>query len=302
MDEAGRGPLAGPLVASSVILPSTFKNSELTDSKKLTDKVRRELFPIIKKEALSYSYGIVTAAEIDKNRMSWAVRTSFNRCIQPLLKQVDVFLIDGNSVTNLKGPARFVVKGDQKSLSIAASSVLAKVTRDDFMLDAHKKYPEYGFDKHKGYGTKAHIQEIRKRGPSPIHRMSFNPLRSWYQTGQMSLFPDFKRNKGKAAEKLTELYYKKQGYRIISRNWSCSYGEIDLILQKEGKIVFVEVKSSYSGNIELAIRKIDKKKQRRIRNAAKQWMQIEESSALCLFEAAIVTGGCVSIIPIEMTL
>lgn len=299
LDEAGRGPLAGPLVASAVILPPTFTNSELNDSKKLTDKVRRKLFPIIKKEAIAYSYGIVSAAEIDKNRMAWAVRASFNRSIQPLLKEADVFLIDGNSVTNLKAPARFIVKGDQKSLSIAASSVLAKVTRDDLMVKAHEKYPEYGFDRHKGYGTKAHIQTIREKGPCSIHRMSFNPLRSWYQTGQLSLFPDFEHNKGKAAENLTELYYKKLGYRILARNWSCASGEIDLIVQKDDQIVFVEVKSSYSGNFEQAIRRIDIRKLSRIRNAAAEWILIEKASASFCFEAAIVTRGCVSTIPIE---
>ena len=258
------------------------------------------MFPIIKQEALAYSFGIVSAGEIDKNRMSWAVRASFNRSIQPLIKQADVFLIDGNSVTNLEAPAKFIVKGDQKSLSIAAASVLAKVTRDNLMLEVHKKYPEYGFDKHKGYGTKLHTQMIKEKGPCPIHRMSFNPLRTWYQTGQMSLFPDFERNKGKAAENLAELYYKNHEYTILSRNWTCASGEIDLIVQKEGKVVFVEVKSSYSGNPEMAIRKIDSKKLSRIRNAALQWIQQNETADLYNFEAAIIASSCVSVIPIEI--
>ena len=266
----------------------------------MTDKVRRRLFPIIKSEALSFSYGIVSSAEIDKNRMSWAVRASFNRAIQPLVNKADIFLIDGNSVTNLEAPAKFVVKGDQKSLSIAAASVLAKVTRDNMMLEAHKKYPEYDFDKHKGYGTKAHIRIIREKGPCPIHRMSFNPLRTWYQSGQVSLFPDFDRNKGKAAENLTESYYKKQGYLIKARNWICASGEIDLIVQKEDEVVFVEVKSSYSGNPEMAIRKIDSKKLTRIRKAALQWIQQNKTAALYNFEAAIVVDGYVSVISIDM--
>ncbi len=267
----------------------------------MTDKVRRRLFPIIKSQALAFSYGIVSSAEIDKNRMSWAVRASFNRAIRPLINKADVFLIDGNSVTNLEAPAKFVVKGDQKSLSIAAASVLAKVTRDNLMLEAHKKYPEYAFDKHKGYGTKLHTRIIREKGPCPIHRMSFNPLRTWYQTGQMSLFPDFEHNKGKAAENLVEVYYKKQGYTILARNWTCASGEIDLIVQKEGKVVFVEVKSSYSGNPEMAIRKIDLKKLSRIRKAALQWIQQNETADLYNFEAVIVTNGCVSVVPIKMT-
>ena len=257
------------------------------------------MFPIIKQEALAYSFGIVSSVEIDKNRMSWAVRASFDRAIQSISNRADVFLIDGNSVKNLEAPAKFVVKGDQKSLSIAAASVLAKVTRDNLMLEAHKKYPEYGFDKHKGYGTRLHTQMIKEKGPCPIHRMSFNPLRTWYQTGQMSLFPDFDHNKGKAAENLVEVYFKKQGYTILARNWTCASGEIDLIVQKEDKVVFVEVKSSYSGNPEMAMRKIDSNKLSRIRNAALHWIQQNETTALYNFEAAIVVSGSVSVIPID---
>ncbi len=156
---------------------------------KLTDPVRRELKKLIEDSALGISLGIVTHSEIDGNRMSWAVRTAFRRAMAPLSSKAGVFLVDGNGVPGLEYPCRFIVKGDSKSLSIAAASVVAKVTRDDMMLRAHTEYPKYGFNRHKGYGTREHIAAIESLGPCPIHRMSFEPLRTMFQTGQLTLFP-----------------------------------------------------------------------------------------------------------------
>ena len=299
LDEAGRGPLAGPLVACALILPPDFNSEILTDSKKLTDKTRRLLKPLIENSTEALSLGIVTASEIDQNRMAWAVRTSFRRAMAPISKKTDVFLVDGNSVANLESPSRFLIKGDSKSLSIAAASVIAKVTRDDIMLEAHREYPEYGFHRHKGYGTAEHIAVLNKLGPCPLHRMSFAPLSRMYQTGQMSLFPLDNPNSGKAAEMRAARYYENLGFRVLNRNWRSSSGEIDLIVQNDSTIIFVEVKSTLTGDEKQALEKISEAKLKRIRNAAEEWMSSHECQEQYVLEAALVTSNSVMRIPVR---
>ena len=297
VDEAGRGPLAGPLVASAVILPDHFDNGVLNDSKKLSDKKRRHLLEVIEENALHISTGIVTAAEIDRNRMSWAIRTSFRRAIKPLLEFADFFLIDGNSVPGLEAPARFLVKGDSRSLSIASASIVAKVTRDDIMLKEHERYPQYFFHSNKGYGTAAHIQAIESHGPSPSHRMSFEPLKSMFPTGQLNLFNEKQGIPGKAAENSASRFLERQGYRILAENWRCAAGEIDLIIEKEGSVLFAEVKSSFSGREETALRRIDSRKRKRIRDAAGIWLAETGFSGLSSFLAVIVSPDGIETIP-----
>ncbi len=150
----------------------------VNDSKKLSDSKRRQLFPVIIEESEHYSTGIVESTEIDMVGMAEAVRLSFSRAALALGKPVDIFLIDGLPVRNLNIPAEFIVKGDSKSLSIAAASIIAKVTRDDIMIKADRKYPGYGFASNKGYGSAEHMEAIRKLGPSPIHRISFAPMKN----------------------------------------------------------------------------------------------------------------------------
>ena len=299
LDEAGRGPLAGPLVACAVVLPSDFDSDTLNDSKKLTDRSRRRLKPEIESAAAALAVGIVSSSEIDRNRMAWAVRTSFKRAMAPLITHTDVFLIDGNSVSGLEAPCRFLVKGDSRSLSIAAASVIAKVTRDDIMLKASEEFPQYGFDRHKGYGTAAHITVLEKIGPSPIHRMSFAPLSRMYQTGQMSLFPLDAPNTGKAAENRAARYYENLGYTILERNWHSACGEIDLIAEKDNSVIFVEVKSSLTGDIKQAKRKIGHAKLKRIREAAEIWIASSGSQRQFSIEAAIVSANSVESIVVD---
>ncbi|MCD4707528.1 MAG: ribonuclease HII [Candidatus Sabulitectum sp.] len=299
LDEAGRGPLAGPLVACAVILSPDFDNDILTDSKKLTDKSRRRLKPAIEDSAEAVSLGIVTSSEIDRNRMTWAVRTSFRRAMTALHRVADVFLIDGNSVAGLDAPSRFLVKGDSKSLSIAAASVIAKVTRDDIMLKAHEEFPEYGFDRHKGYGTAAHIDVLKRTGPCPLHRMSFAPLSNMYQTGQMSLFPLDAPNPGRAAEIKAARHYENLGFRVLERNWRSSSGEIDLILENGDTVLFVEVKSTLTGGEKQALQRIDEKKLTRLRNAAAEWMTETGYQGDCTLEAALVTPDGTFRIPLR---
>ena len=173
VDEAGRGPLAGPVCAAAVILPQGEIIPGLNDSKKLTDKKRRELFPIIKEKAVAYGIAFATEAEIDEINILQATYLAMERAIAQLNVKPDMALIDGNRAKDFGLPVKTVVKGDSRSANIAAASVLAKVTRDDYMEAMATEYPGYGFEIHKGYGTKAHMDALRQYGPSPIHRKQF---------------------------------------------------------------------------------------------------------------------------------
>lgn len=178
VDEAGRGPLAGPVCAAAVILPSGLEIPGLTDSKKLTDKKRRELFPIIKEQAIAYGVGLASHEEVDEINILQATYLAMERALAQLTVKPDIALIDGNRAKDFGLPVRTVVKGDSLSMNIAAASILAKVTRDDLMLEMAKEYPEYSFEVHKGYGTKAHYEALRQHGASPIHRKTF--LKKFY--------------------------------------------------------------------------------------------------------------------------
>lgn len=178
VDEAGRGPLAGPVCAAAVILPPHLEIPGLTDSKKLTDKKRRELFPIIQEQAIAFGIGLASEQEIDERNILNATFLAMQRALDQLNVRPDLALIDGNRETDFGLPVKTVVKGDSLSANIAAASVLAKVTRDDIMLEQAKLYPEYGFDVHKGYGTKAHYAALREYGHCAIHRLSF--LKKFY--------------------------------------------------------------------------------------------------------------------------
>ena len=173
VDEAGRGPLAGPVCAAAVILPEHLQIPGLTDSKKLTDKKRRELFPIIQEQAIAYGIGLASESEIDEINILQATFLAMGRALEQLSVRPALALIDGNRETDFGLPVKTVVKGDSLSANIAAASILAKVTRDNLMLELAQQYPEYGFDIHKGYGTKAHYEALRTYGPCPIHRRSF---------------------------------------------------------------------------------------------------------------------------------
>ena len=174
VDEAGRGPLAGPVCAAAVILPEGAVIAGLDDSKKLTEKKREGLYDIIKQTAVAYSVAYGTLEEIETVNILEATYLAMNRAIEGLNVKPDFALIDGNRVPRgIKIPCETIVKGDSKSMSVAAASVLAKVTRDRLMLEYDKKYPEYNFKKHKGYGTKEHTELIKQYGPCEIHRLSF---------------------------------------------------------------------------------------------------------------------------------
>lgn len=178
IDEAGRGPLAGPVCAAAVILPPHLEIPGLDDSKKLSDKRRRELMPVIKEQAVAYGIGFATHEEIDRINILQATFLAMERALAQLDGKADFALIDGNREKDFGLPVKTVVKGDSLSANIAAASILAKVTRDDLMEKMAGEYPQYAFEVHKGYGTKAHYAALTEHGPSPIHRMTF--LKKFY--------------------------------------------------------------------------------------------------------------------------
>ena len=178
VDEAGRGPLAGSVYAAAVILPPELSIPGLDDSKKLSDKRRRALFPVICEQAVAYGIGFATHEEIDAVNILQATYLAMERALAALPVRPELALIDGNRAKDFGIPVKTVIHGDGLSASIAAASVLAKVSRDDVMLQMAQAYPQYGFDIHKGYGTRAHYAALREFGPCPIHRMSF--LKNFY--------------------------------------------------------------------------------------------------------------------------
>lgn len=179
VDEAGRGPIAGPVVAAAVILPKDFYLLGLTDSKQLSQKVREDFFDQIKSKAISYGIGHVSSREIDHVNIYQATKLAMQRAILQLKPNPEYVLIDAVALESSPYPSQVITKGDQKSITIAAASILAKVTRDRIMTNLAREYPEYGFESHKGYGTKEHMIRLRQYGVSPYHRRSFTPVQNY---------------------------------------------------------------------------------------------------------------------------
>ena len=176
-DEAGRGPLAGPLVVAACILPKGYQHELINDSKKLTDKKRRMLYETIKKDALAYHIEVIDIETIDKINIYQASKLGMKICLEKLSIKPEAALLDAMNL-DMGYPVESIIKGDEKSLSIAAASILAKVYRDDLMIEYSKEYPHYQFDKNKGYGTKVHLEALDKYGITPLHRKTYEPVKS----------------------------------------------------------------------------------------------------------------------------
>ncbi len=177
VDEAGVGPLAGPVCVAAVVLPVKFRHKVLTDSKQLNEKQREEIYEeLMVLEGFVWSVVMAEVEEIDRLNILHATWAAMRRAVQALSTPPDVVLIDGRKVPNFPVACDCIIKGDRQSLSIAAASVIAKVTRDRFMMEAARLHPEYGFEKHKGYGTRGHLEALRRHGPCPLHRRSFEPV------------------------------------------------------------------------------------------------------------------------------
>ncbi len=188
VDEAGRGPLAGPVFAAAVIFPRGYHNEAIDDSKKLTAKKRDALFDEIKEHALAYGIASVDANEIDQKNIYEATKVAMRKAIEQLHVPFQLVLTDAMPLKNLSAPAIPIIKGDAKAMCIAAASILAKVSRDRYMAELQKQYPNFSFSVHKGYGTKKHMEELENFGPiEGVHRKSFAPVAAFYSK-QLKLF------------------------------------------------------------------------------------------------------------------
>jgi len=178
VDEAGRGPLAGPVVAAAVVFPAAFTDSRINDSKRLDARRREELVPVITGAAISWAVAESSESEIDAINILQATLRAMERAVESLRTAPDYLLVDGSIMPGSLAPGEALIGGDGRVACIAAASILAKVHRDRLMQTCHERWPVYGFDKNKGYGTAAHLAALAKHGPCPIHRRSFRPIRS----------------------------------------------------------------------------------------------------------------------------
>ena len=258
IDEAGRGPLAGPVAAGACILPADHDILYLNDSKKLSAKKRDMLFDQIKEEALAWSVGLVDSARIDEINILQATYEAMRLAISQLKVPPTVLVNDAVTIPGVDIPQIPVIKGDAKCISIAAASILAKVTRDRIMEEMDEKYPEYGFAKHKGYGTREHMDAIREFGPCPIHRRSFITRIVQGVTGEVvrKSGENLRRKQGNEMEDLAAGYLSERGVRILERNFRSREAEIDIIgRQGRARCSLSEVKARRRGQEERRRRK-----------------------------------------------
>jgi len=274
VDEAGRGPLAGPVVASAVILPEDHQIEGLADSKTLSEKKREKLFPEINHQAISVGVGIVDREVIDQTNILKATHLAMYKALGQLNPQPRHALIDGYALPNQIVPNKGIIKGDTLIDSIKAASIIAKVTRDRIMRQYDIIFPEYGFAKHKGYGTKMHVKKIIELKATPIHRKTFNPVNK--NLPSIKWLKETKKV-GYLGERLAALNLYNQGYQIISLNHYCApYGEIDIIAEKNDELVFVEVKTSAGktlGNVEDQVNEL---KLQKLSNAIDKYLMDNE--------------------------
>ena len=269
IDEAGRGPLAGPVFAAAVILPFGINIPFLDDSKKLSEKIRENLYDEITAKAIDYGIGSADNHEVDGLNILKATFLSMNRAVDALKTKPDLALVDGNRDPFVKCRSKLIVGGDGKSASIAAASILAKVSRDRFMSGLQEKYPQYSFSKHKGYGTKQHFAELLENGPSDVHRISFlSKLKEKSRETSTNT-----RLRGKLGEVYALEHLKEQNYSVVAESYSTRFGEIDLIVKNSEYIVFVEVKLRKNDKFAAAREFVGKEKQRKLTAAAKLWLQ-----------------------------
>ena len=285
VDEAGRGPLAGPVVASAVILPENHGIEGLDDSKKLTAKKRKKLFDEIN-EAADVGIGIVSHRTIDKINILQATFKAMRQAINKLEEPPHKSLIDGFGFPDQKLKNEGIIDGDNKVESISAASIIAKVTRDSIMKDINPIFPEYGFAKHKGYGTKYHMNALRELKATPIHRKSFKPVKEnlpnmhWLKS---------KKKISLMGEQLVALQYYNSGYTIIEMNRTCShYGELDIIAQKNNEWIFIEVKTATKDQVEGPTININDSKLQKLGSAIEYFLSKKEDDKNIRLDVATV--------------
>ncbi len=246
IDEVGRGPWAGPLVIGAVVLPDIHTIEGLNDSKKLSAKRRLELNGMIREQALGFGLGWIEPAELDEMGMTAALKLATIRAVEQIKTPYHEIIIDGTinflSDTNKSDFVTTLAKADGLIPAVSAASIIAKVARDAYMVDQARMYPEYGFEKHVGYGTAQHSAALQKYGVTPLHRTSFAPIAKLMAQEQLSVRKEKTANTGAKAENSTAQFLEKNGYQVVERNWKTKWCEIDIIAEKNTTRYFVEVK------------------------------------------------------------
>lgn len=288
IDEVGRGPLAGPVVAAAVILPQECKIEGVNDSKKLSAKKREELYDIILEKAVAYGIGVVSNERIDEINILQATYEAMREALSQLQPKAEYILADAVTIPMVSTPQRGIIKGDAKSMSIGAASIVAKVYRDRMMEAYEEAYPGYGFAANKGYGSAEHIEGIKKLGITPIHRKTF--VKNFLpQEG------DTTTDKGQRGETLAAKQMEKMGYEILERNFHALKGEIDIIAKKENMIVFTEVKYRQNEEMGSPAEAVNHRKQEHIIRAAKVYLAqnclMEEGYDFRFDVAEVLTSG-----------
>ena len=272
LDEVGRGCLAGPVAAGAVVLPHS-PDTELfevvRDSKRLSAKRREVAYEVIIRSAASHAVGWATPAEIDDIGIAPATRCAMRRALAKLRPAPDALLIDAVSLPSVDLPQKAIIRGDSKSLSIAAASIVGKVERDRLMSNLVETFPEYGFERHKGYGTRLHLDAIRRIGPTRIHRMSFRPMRDSGRDVESPTASDV----GRDAESLAALALQERGMRLVARNIRSRFGEVDLAALSGDTLVFVEVKALRSTKFATPAETVSAAKSRRLVLTCEQFLQ-----------------------------
>ena len=290
IDEAGRGPLAGPVVSAAVILPQDIELPGVKDSKKISEKKREVLYGDIQEKALSVGIGWSDVAEIDEKNILQATYQSMRQAVGNLHINPEILLVDGRKADIKHFQQESIIDGDAKSLSIAAASIIAKVTRDRMMRQFDIVFPEYGFAKHKGYGTKQHIEAIQKSKATPIHRKSFNPV-----SHHLPNMAYLQRNRllGKLGEQLAACKMIRIGHEMVEMNYNVpKVGELDIISKDSDMLVFTEVKTQTGGQGWGEPRwQITEKKRDRIMNAVQHYMDNNELNCDFRFDVAEVILG-----------
>jgi len=281
VDEAGRGPLAGPVVAAAVILPNSYNLEGLDDSKKVTPKKRSQLFVEIQHQATAIGVGVVAATDIDKTNILQATQQAMKMALGRLKPRPDQAVIDGYALPTQIIPNKGVIKGDQTVDVIKAASIIAKVTRDNMMEQYDIIFPVYGFKKHKGYGTREHMDKLRLNKACAIHRKSFKPVSSAIPT------LSWLRKEGRIGqwgEQAAAVYLVERGYEILTMKVHCApYGEIDIIAEKDGIIIFAEVKTYSKKQLGTPVQNIDRKKLKTLETAIQKYavdMQVKKDISL----------------------
>lgn len=272
LDEVGRGCLAGPVAAGAVVLP-TCPSAELLalvrDSKQLSSKQRDAAYSVIAEAALSQSVGWATPAEIDRIGIVPSVRLAMRRALSKLRPAADSLLIDALSLPAVNLPQKSIIRGDGKSVSIAAASIVAKVERDRLMSKLSETYPGYGFESHKGYGTERHMAAIRRLGPCPIHRMSFSPLSRNPRRAPRASSAAV----GTWAESFVAMAVEDMGMSVVDRNFSTRFGEVDLVATVGDTLVFIEVRARRSTAFATQAETVSGRKSQRLVAACHRFLQ-----------------------------